>query len=115
MSTEQPTEAWEEAGFEYDGGDPTVGIQPGWAHWCGQAQVEESDPSVDINEGWAFLHYLGTGINRKAVGDKSLVCNECGAQGPYATIGCRDPDEEDVDLEAEAVDAWNKRAPVVTQ
>ena len=94
MSTEQPTEAWEEAGFEYDEGDPTVGIQPGWAHWCGQAQVEESDPSVDINEGWAFLHYLGTGINRKAVGDKSLVCNECGANFTWIEADW-DPDIEE--------------------
>lgn len=28
--------------------------------------------------------------------------------GP-ATIGCRDPEEEDVDLAAEAVELWNKR------
>lgn len=39
-----------------------------------------------------------------------VQCTECGGQGPYATIGCRDPDEEEVDLEAEAVVEWNKRA-----
>jgi len=79
MSVEQPTEAWEDAGFEYDEGDPTVGIGDGWVHWCGVDQVKEADPSIDINEGFAFLHYVGGGANRKAVGDKSLVCNQCGA------------------------------------
>jgi Lar family restriction alleviation protein len=43
-----------------------------------------------------------------------IVCNACGAQGPYATIGCRDPDEEEVDLESEAVELWNKRVAVVS-
>ena len=39
-----------------------------------------------------------------------IVCNDCGAQGPYATIGCRDDEEENVDLEEEARAAWNRRA-----
>lgn len=38
-----------------------------------------------------------------------VECTECGAQGPYTTIGCRDPDEDEIDLDAEAVALWNKR------
>jgi len=73
------TPVWETAGFEYDDGDPTVGIQSGWMHWCTAGVVIDDDPSIDISEGWAFLHYVGGGVNRYAVGDRSLVCNECGA------------------------------------
>lgn len=67
------TPVWENAGFEYDEGDTSVGIWPGWVHWC----VE--DGSVDIAEGWAFDHFEGEGVDRYAVGQKSLVCNGCGA------------------------------------
>jgi Lar family restriction alleviation protein len=39
-----------------------------------------------------------------------VVCSDCLAQGPVATIGCRDPDEDEIDLDAEAVELWNKRS-----
>jgi len=79
MSVDRPTEAWEEAGFEFDEGDSSVGIPSGWVHWCNANTVEYGEPSIDISEGFAFLHYVGAGANRKQVGDKSLVCNTCGA------------------------------------
>jgi transcription elongation factor Elf1 len=37
------------------------------------------------------------------------ICECCLAQGPVATLGCRDPEEEIVDLEREAIELWNKR------
>ena len=70
---------WEDAGFEFDEGDSTVGIVGGWAHWCSAGVVESGDPSIDIAEGWSFDHFNGEGVNRFAVGQRSLVCNECGA------------------------------------
>jgi hypothetical protein len=73
------TPVWETAGFEYEQPDPSVGIFGGWAHWCNADRVTESDPSIEISEGWAFDHFEGEGANRSAVGDKSLVCNTCGA------------------------------------
>jgi hypothetical protein len=79
MSVDRPTEAWDEAGFEFDEGDASVGIPSGWVHWCNANTVESGEPSIDISEGFAFLHYVGAGANRKQVGDKSLVCNTCGA------------------------------------
>lgn len=42
--------------------------------------------------------------------DHWIACLNCSAQGPVATIGCRDPEEEAFDLSAEAVELWNKRA-----
>jgi hypothetical protein len=70
---------WENAGFGYEEGDPEVGIQGGYYHWCSAGLVVDDDPAVDISEGWAFDHYVGEGANRYASGVKSLVCNDCGA------------------------------------
>lgn len=36
-----------------------------------------------------------------------VECGECGARGPRTFYGCRDPREEAIDLEAEAVELWN--------
>lgn len=41
--------------------------------------------------------------------DVCMQCVGCFAEGPVATIGCRDPDEESVELEAEALELWNRR------
>lgn len=41
--------------------------------------------------------------------DVCIMCGDCGAQGPATRIGCRDEDDGDIDLEAEAVELWNKR------
>ena len=39
-------------------------------------------------------------------------CENCLAEGPVATIGCRDDDEEygEIDLQREAAEFWNQRA-----
>jgi len=42
-----------------------------------------------------------------------VECENCGTQGPYATVGCGDEDEDEVDLEADAVALWNERVPAV--
>lgn len=42
--------------------------------------------------------------------DVNVTCSGCFATGPTATIGCRDPDEEAINLEDEAVALWNQRA-----
>lgn len=43
--------------------------------------------------------------------DVWLRCEQCLAEGPVATLGCRDVDEDGpFDLEAEAVELWNSRA-----
>lgn len=47
----------------------------------------------------------------RADGCEAFVCCEgCCTNGPVASLGCRDPEEETVDLDAEAVELWNKRA-----
>jgi Lar family restriction alleviation protein len=43
--------------------------------------------------------------------DRCVQCTDCGAKGPTATIGDRDQDDNEVDLDAEAIALWNKRAP----
>lgn len=44
------------------------------------------------------------------VGETEAVvrCEGCLCEGPMATVGCRDDDDE-IDLEAEAVALWNQR------
>lgn len=43
--------------------------------------------------------------------DVSVQCCACLADGPVATVGCRSDEElEGVDLEAEAIELWNKRS-----
>jgi Lar family restriction alleviation protein len=37
-------------------------------------------------------------------------CENCLAQGPLATIGCRDDEEYEIDIELEAAELWNQRA-----
>ncbi len=39
--------------------------------------------------------------------DCLVTCDCCLAEGPIATVGCRDDD--DIDLELEAVTLWNQR------
>jgi hypothetical protein len=39
-----------------------------------------------------------------------VQCEGCFSQGPTATIGCRDDEEGDIDLEFEAFELWNERA-----
>ena len=77
--TDQETPVWEDAGFEYDEGDPTVGIYGGWLHFCTATVVIDNDPSLDISEEWEFLNFEGEGASRYGVGNRVLVCNACGA------------------------------------
>lgn len=42
-------------------------------------------------------------------GDVYAECQECFGCGPPTRIGCRDPEEEDIDLEREALELWNDR------
>jgi hypothetical protein len=55
--------------------------------FCASADVEME---IDITEAW-------------------VTCTDCLASGPLATIGCRDVDEEPVNLQAEAEQMWNQR------
>ncbi len=52
------------------------------------------------------------GESSASVDDRSddclVTCDCCLAEGPLATIGCRD-DDDDLDLELEAVTLWNQR------
>lgn len=41
-------------------------------------------------------------------GDVWAQCEMCGAQGPQTRVGCRS-DDQNIDLEAEAIELWNKR------
>lgn len=45
--------------------------------------------------------------------DLTVQCQECLAEGPVATVGCRDDDDGEIDLEAEAVELWDKRRPLL--
>jgi hypothetical protein len=38
-----------------------------------------------------------------------VKCGCCGARGPEARVGCRDDEEEEIDLELEAITMWNTR------
>ncbi len=40
--------------------------------------------------------------------DAIIRCEDCSAEGPIVTIGCRDNIEE-INLEKEAWDIWNQR------
>lgn len=44
--------------------------------------------------------------------DHHVECEDCLCQGPSATLGCRDPEEDTIDLEAEAIQMWNDRKDV---
>ncbi len=59
--------------------------------FCGEDQAE-----IEIEEDFQDYVYV--------------VCPDCFAQGPRAFVGCRDPDEDEIDLEAEAIHDWNTRA-----
>jgi hypothetical protein len=37
-------------------------------------------------------------------------CGSCEATGPTARVGCRDEDEEEIDLTKEAIMMWNRAA-----
>lgn len=39
-----------------------------------------------------------------------VMCEDCLADGPVATFGCRDPDYQAVDIESEAIELWDNRA-----
>jgi len=41
--------------------------------------------------------------------DVVVICETCLAEGPLATIGCRD-EVSDLDLDTEAIALWNRRA-----
>ena len=40
--------------------------------------------------------------------DGHMLCEDCGAQGPTVTVGCRDEDDK-IDLDGEALAQWNAR------
>lgn len=49
----------------------------------------------------------------EACGDEYhwVECGDCGARGPRTFYGCRDPNEETIDLDAEAIEFWNNGVP----
>lgn len=71
--------AYEDAGFEFEEPDYSVGIYGGYSHWCSAKSVADDEPAIDISEGWAFDRFSGSGSERIAIGQRSLVCNACGA------------------------------------
>lgn len=85
---------WEAAGFEWEDGDPSVGINGGWLHFCTATVVVDNDPSTDISEEWAFDHFEGEGGNRYQAGERVLVCNACGANVKFPERDW-DPEYED--------------------
>lgn len=74
------TPIWEDADFEFEEPDYSVGLNGGWLHHCND---DGTEVSVDIAEGWAFDHFEGEGGNRYAVGTKSVLCNECGSSSEW--------------------------------
>lgn len=58
--------------------------------FCGEADPDFEYSSEALEECW-------------------IICQGCMAQGPVATVGCRDDEDGEIDLVDEATELWNRR------